>query len=277
MTDYHTHIGQFYNLYTKPSELVRIMDFVNMEYFATSSTTICEGDYKKVQGELNELIRLVGNRVLPVLWIMPQMFSDGGLQRFLDSNIPWKMIKIHPKLHPLAWHSNSKNLQKVVQLAKKMSLPLLIHTGEFAGCYPSLFEKAIRNNPSVTFILAHGRPLEETLTLMQRYPNVLTDTAFMPIEQIAKICATGLTKRILWGTDIPIQLHYNQNENLIVYYQNRMKEVRKTIRVQDYNTIMGNHLYLSETVIAETLDDAIASLKEQYPDAYSIREADPWR
>ncbi len=33
----------------------------------------------------------------------------------------------------------------------------------------------------------------------------------------------------------------------------------------------------SETVIAETLEDAIASLKEQYPDAYSIREADPWR
>jgi predicted TIM-barrel fold metal-dependent hydrolase len=277
MTDYHTHIGQFYDIYTSPEDFVRIMDAVKMERFACSSTTICEGKYDKVLAEMSEMLQLAGNRFLPVLWITPKMLRNGELQRFLDNNIPWKMLKIHPQLHPLAWHSNSKNLQKVIQLAKKMSLPLLIHTGEFAGCYPSLFEKAIRNNPSVTFILAHGRPLEETLTLMQRYPNVLTDTAFMPIEQIAKICATGLTKRILWGTDIPIQLHYNQNENLIVYYQNRMKEVRETIRFQDYNTIMGNHFYLSETVISETLEDAIASLKEKYPDAYSIREADPWR
>ena len=32
----------------------------------------------------------------------------------------------------------------------------------------------------------------------------------------------------------------------------------------------------SETVIAETLEDAIASLKEEYPNAYTIRERDHW-
>ena len=32
-----------------------------------------------------------------------------------------------------------------------------------------------------------------------------------------------------------------------------------------------------KSVIAKTLDDAIASLKEEFPNAYSIREADHWR
>ena len=31
-----------------------------------------------------------------------------------------------------------------------------------------------------------------------------------------------------------------------------------------------------KTVIAETLEDAIASLKEEYPNAYTIRERDHW-
>lgn len=277
MTDYHTHIGQFYDIYTSPEELLRILDAAGVERFACSSTSICEGKYDKVLAEMSEMQQLAGNRFLPVLWITPEMLRNGKLQRFLDSNIPWKMLKIHPQLHPLAWHSNSKNLQKVIRWAKKMSLPLLIHTGEFAGCYPSLFEKSIRNNPSVTFILAHGRPLEETLMLLQRYPNVFADTAFMSVDNLATLCRHNLAHRILWGSDIPIQLHYNQNENIVVYYKNRMKEVRETIRAQDYNTIMGNHLYLSETVIAKTLDDAIVSLKEKYPNVYSIREADPRR
>ena len=158
MTDHHTHIGQFYDLYTSPSELVRMVDVVGVEQFATSSTTICEGNYRKVLAEMSELVGMAGNRVLPVLWILPQMLSDGGLQQFLDSGIQWKMLKIHPQLHPLSWHCGSRNLQKVIRLAKRLQLPLMIHTGEFAGCYPFLFERSIRNNPSVTFILAHGRP-----------------------------------------------------------------------------------------------------------------------
>ena len=34
---------------------------------------------------------------------------------------------------------------------------------------------------------------------------------------------------------------------------------------------------LSRRVIAKTLEDAIASLKEEYPNAYSIREVDHWK
>lgn len=242
MTDYHTHIGQFYDIYTSPSELIRTMDSVGVERFACSSTTICEGDYDKVLAEMSELQTLAGDRLLPILWIVPQMLHDDGLQRFLDSGIRWRMLKIHPQLHPLEWQCGGTNLQKVLRLAKQMHVPLLIHTGEFAGCYPSLFERAIRYNPSVMFILAHGRPIDETIALLQRYPNVLTDTAFMPVEQIAELCRIGFSRRILWGTDIPIQRYYNRDENLVAHYQNRLIELQNVISPNDYETIMNNHL-----------------------------------
>ncbi len=242
MIDYHTHIGQFYDFYTSPSELIHTMDSVGVERFACSSTTICEGNYDKVLMEMSELQMSAGHRLLPVLWIVPQMLQDDELQRFLDSDIRWRMLKIHPQLHPLEWKCGGDNLRKVLRLAKQMQVPLLIHTGEFAGCYPLLFERAIRYNPSVMFILAHGRPIDETITLLLRYPNVVTDTAFMPVEHIAELCRLGLSYRILWGTDIPIQRYYNHDESLVDYCKNRLIELRNLISSKDYKTIMSNHL-----------------------------------
>ena len=242
MTDHHTHIGQFYDIYTSPSELIRIMDSVGVEQFACSSTTICEGDYNKVLLEMSELLMLTGHRLLPVLWIVPQMLHNDGLQRFLDSGIRWRMLKIHPQLHPLEWQCGGENLRKVLRLAKQMHVPLLLHTGVFAGCYPSLFERAIRYNPSVMFILAHGRPLDETVNMLQRYPNVLTDTAFMPIEHIAKLCCLNLSHRILWGTDIPIPHYYNRKEDCVTYYKNRLHELQKAVSEKHYHLILNNHL-----------------------------------
>jgi len=239
MTDHHTHIGQFYDIYTPPSELIRFMDSVGVGQFACSSTTICEGDYDKVLLEMLELQMSAGHRLLPVLWIVPQMLYDDGLQRFLDSGIPWRMLKIHPQLNPLAWKCGGDNLRKVLRLAKQIQVPVLIHTGEFAGCYPLLFERAIRYNPSVMFILAHGRPIDGTITLLQHYPNVLTDTAFMPVEHIAELSQRGLSHKILWGTDIPIQKYYNRSENLIDYYQNRLIELQKNILLSAKNQKRG--------------------------------------
>lgn len=242
MTDHHTHIGQFYDIYTSPLELVQVMDAVGVELFASSSTSICEEDYGKVLAEMSELVCLAGNRVLPVLWIIPQMLSDGGFERFMNSGIQWRMLKIHPQLHPLSWQCGSRNLQKVIRLAKRLQIPLLIHTSEFAGCYPSLFERAIHYNPSVTFILAHGRPLDETVNMLQRYPNVLTDTAFMPIEHIAELCCLNLSHRILWGTDIPIPHYYNRKEDCVTYYKNRLHELQKAVSEKHYHLILNNHL-----------------------------------
>lgn len=235
--DTHIHVGQFRELYESPKELVEYLSSVGVSRFAVSSTTICEYDYDKVIYEMKELQTLCGNRLIPVLWILPEMLQDGGLNKLMDSKIHWRCLKIHPQLHPETWLPESKELRWVVSMASILQCPLLIHTGEMAGCYPHLYETVIEKNNNVTFILAHGRPIDETICLMEKYKNVWTDTAFMPIENICKLCEEKLSERVLWGSDYPITKYYYHQTDMKTYYLGLIKQLKETINNDDFERI----------------------------------------
>lgn len=235
--DAHTHVGQFYDLYTSPTELKAFFDSVGVERFAASSTTICAGDYEKVMDEIKELVAICGNRFLPVLWITPSMLKDGGLFKMMDSGISWQCLKIHPQLHPMAWQGNSHEMKWVVSMASVLQMPLLIHTGEMEGCYPKFYEKTIAGFPNVTFILAHGRPINDTIKLMKKHSNVWVDTAFMPIEHICKLCDEKLSERVLWGTDYPITKYYNPQDDMKTYYLDLIWQLKDSVDNDDFERI----------------------------------------
>ena len=237
MIDAHIHIGQFYDLYTFPTELKHFLDFVGVERFAASSTTICAGDYEKVMDEIKELVAICGNRFLPVLWITPSMLKDGGLFKMMDSGISWQCLKIHPQLHPMAWQGDSHEMKWVASMASVLQMPLLIHTGEMEGCYPKFYEKTIAGFPNVTFILAHGRPINDTIELMKKHSNVWVDTAFMPIEHICKLCDEKLSERVLWGTDYPIPKYYNPQDEMKTYYLDLIWQLKNAVNNDDFERI----------------------------------------
>ena len=237
LIDSHIHVGQFYDLFFSPAELKNFLDSVGVESFAASSTSICEAKYDNVLAEIKGLRQLCGNRYLPVLWILPQMLNDGGLEHFLNSGIQWRCLKIHPQLHPDAWLNNSIELRQIVSLARVMQMPLLIHTGEKEGCYPVLYEKSFQENPDVTFILAHGRPIEETIEMMKEYPNVWCDTAFMPTENILKLCNENLSGRVLWGSDYPIPKFYYPNIDMKEYYKNKLDSFKNKSTKEQFEQV----------------------------------------
>ena len=69
LSDAHIHVGQFNDIYTSPQEVVAFMQQAGVEKYAVMSTTIWEEDYKKVLNEMRELVTLVPQSVLPILWI----------------------------------------------------------------------------------------------------------------------------------------------------------------------------------------------------------------
>ena len=71
------------------------------------------------------------------------------------------------------------------------------------------------------------------------------------------------------------ELHEVSYENVADTLDNLLE--KKGLRIFNCEVFMDRYWSLSESVISETHDDAIASLKEKYPNAYSIRESDPWR
>ena len=235
--DSHIHFGQFYDLYTSPTELKRFLDSVGVERFAASSTTICESDYDKVIAETRELADVCGSRFLPVLWITQPMLKDGGLFQLMDAGIRWRCLKIHPQLHPTTWIDDSHEMKWVVSMASVLQMPLLIHTGEREGCYPKLYEKVVSDFTNVTFILAHGRPINDTIELMKKYPNVWCDTAFMPTENIVKLCDEKLSNHVLWGTDYPIPKYYYPEKDLRTYYLDLAQKLVDSISQEDFELI----------------------------------------
>lgn len=235
--DAHIHVGQFRELYESPKELVEYLSSVGASRIAVSSTTTCKEDYDKVIYELQELKRTEKDNIIPILWLTIPSLHNGESDKLLNSDIDWKCVKIHPALSPNGWGDDTDNMEMVIAIAKNLKVPLLIHTGETLGCNPLNFEKSIKKHHDVPFILAHGRPIGQTIEMMKKYPNVWCDTAFMPTENIVNLCKENLQERVLWGSDYPIPKYYYPQEDMKAYYLGLVQQLRNTVDNEDFERI----------------------------------------
>lgn len=237
LSDAHIHIGQFYDIYTSPAEMNSFLKDVGVEAVAFSSTTTCEENYSKVLDEVTEFCELFGRLCIPILWVTPSLLKDSYLLEKFKCNVNWKCLKVHPQLSPKEWNAKSDNYTLVLELAKQLNVPILIHTGVVQNCHPLQLESLFRANRKQTFIMAHGRPFNEALYIMQKYDNVYVDTAFMLNENIVNLVELGLADRILWGTDYPIIKFYERDINYYNYYKQLLFDLKEKIRNEDYSKI----------------------------------------
>lgn len=221
--DAHVHFGRFYNRYYRPDWVIDLLKQSGVDYFAISSTTTCSEDYPKVRQEFESVMEEPG--LLPVMWITPYSL-EGNIAWLLESDVKWRMIKIHPFLNKTEWNPGGSLFAEVLDIARELSLPLLIHTGGDECCRADLYEDAVRCNPDITFVLAHGRPVESASGIARQYDNAYVDTAFMPIEHIKDFVDAGLSNKLLWGTDLCIPKYFKPDLNLHTYYSERLNEVR---------------------------------------------------
>ena len=88
----------------------------------------------------------------------------------------------------------------------------------------------------VRIILAHGRPLDECITVMKECPNVFADTAFMPVNNIVRLKDEGLITRVLWGTDFPV-MRYFYDIPPEDYYAQKVIEAGNALGESDFTRI----------------------------------------
>ena len=228
--DSHMHVGQFYDKYYSPSFLAGVISSFNIKKVLISSTTTCEENYIKVISEIKQLIALSKEKILPVLWVTPKMLKSNKLSYMLESGIKWECIKIHGFIHN--WPPNGKLFQRVIELAIKMQLPILIHSGGDKKCDAGSYLKVIKRNPKQIFILAHGRPIGEALNVIKQCHNAYVDTAFMPVEDILFLIENNVENKILFGTDFPITIHYDSKQNANKWYEKRLLELTSIMTEQ---------------------------------------------
>lgn len=243
--DTHVHVGQFFDDYYSPEWLINTCKHIGISAIAVSSTTTCEENYDKVLHELTELQRQDEIVVCPILWVSPYMLQSGGIKKMLDSTIQWKCIKVHNYQQKGAWGDSTGSLMmQVVSLAQRLHVPILLHTGN-EYCYPDDYLPLIEKCPEQIFILAHSRPVDQTINAMLTHPNVWADTAFTPIFNIKQLVDAGLTDRILWGTDLPIVGYYASEKHkqhglqfdFVTYYNSLLMQLRKSISEPDFEKL----------------------------------------
>lgn len=229
LIDSHMHMGQFFNDYFTAKYVYDFTRICEINKFLVSSTSTCENDIEKVLKEFKRLYEIAKGHILPCLWLTETILDSPKYNLYFESGIHWYCIKIHPSLYPNEWQVGSAKMKSLISLAHSLEIPLLIHTGYDIICRSDKYEKEIASNPDVMFILAHGRPLDASLTILKSYPNVYVDTAFMSPEDIVKLVKLGYENRILWGSDFPIYIIYYPKINPIYYYRHRLNYIKKRI------------------------------------------------
>ena len=236
--DNHVHVGWFTDGYHSPQEVWNSVVATGVDGMVVSSTSTCAELYKVVIREMLELVRLGGERVRPILWLTPRMMKCRyALPLMLRSKIKWHGIKLHPEAHP-EWVGNKRLMNKALEVARTLNVPVMIHTGNRNSCHAARFAPLIAENDEVTFILAHGRPLDETIAILQRCDNVYVDTSFMPTEDVCELINRGLAERVIFGSDAPINKIYYRDITTTVYIRQQIDELRQCLPSATVNTIL---------------------------------------
>lgn len=223
INDSHVHVGQFYDKYYSPEYIHSVISTLRINKYLVSSTTSCEENYSKVISEIQQLIKLGKEKVLPVLWITPRIIKNNKLTFMLESKIDWKCIKIHGFIHN--WPPNGKLFGQVIDLALKLQVPILIHSGGDKKCDAGSYLRVIKKHPEQIFILAHGRPIQEAIDIIKQCDNAYVDTAFMPLEDLKRLVEIGYIDRFLFGTDFPITIHNEPDLSDKDWYKSRISEI----------------------------------------------------
>ena len=233
MTDEHVHVGQFEDIYYDPIEICDIVMSTGMESLAFSSVSSCINNihYSDIEKEIKSFLTHISYSdavIRPFLWFVPNYIYQNIKLESMFEEIPYKGIKLHPYAH--SWCFDDKRhmemLHNIFDYASRNSIPILIHTGYNVVDNADRFEQFIGEYPLAKCILAHCRPLNVTIRLLQEYTNAYCDTAFTKKSDILKIISMGLQNKIVFGSDFPIT-HYFKRQ-----YPSCLKDSLVSLREQ---------------------------------------------
>ncbi len=220
--DFHVHVGQFYQKYYSPQNVIEAVLLAGIKSIVFSSTSAGVSSDNKaemielhdfVQNEVSDTLELAskaGIEAKAFLWVSPEFWKAGfSLEKDLESGL-YAGIKLNPRTFFERYSPDEQDeiVEKTFCVARDFNLPILLHTGidEGLDC-PKRFERFFKDFSTVSVTLAHIRDYETCIDYFARYNNLLGDTAFASDEAINAVCNAGFVDRLRFGTDFPVT-HY---------------------------------------------------------------------
>jgi len=237
--DCHVHYGQFREDSYDSKEIIQWFDELGIDKVGIMPVGTGWGsDFPRDQKIMKSL---PGERFVPYLWVSPEMVDADPTLKTYDT-LNYKVIKIHAYALK-EWDAMPDKIRTVIQAAYIKGVPVMFHTGGWRGSNAIQFYKFCREFPEVKFILAHGKPISQTLTVLKGAKNAFVDNSFMDIESMKLICDAGLSKRILFGTDFPVMKTFWPEINLMDWYRNHVMELIQTFGEKDFMVWANENFY----------------------------------
>lgn len=166
-----------------------------------------------------------------------------GLERLISEN---RDVVVGLKIHP--YHSNTpfddEKVEPYMLLAKKYSLPVVVHTGNSYNDSPERVYNVAKRHPDMKFVMAHmGLGSDNTLAikLMGMADNLYADTTWVPVETTLEVIRLYGSGRVMFGSDNPIDgvdTYYCNREGEPSLYRQYFGELKEKISQKDYENLM---------------------------------------
>lgn len=210
--DAHGHIGthpDFPAYKVDPAEMVQVMDHLNIEKLAVTSTLACFHDCPRGNAEIAAVIKEFPQRFLGYITVNPNPLGEaiGQLETYSFFRDP-PLIKLHPDLHK--YPVTGPNYQPIWDYAHQTHAIVLAHTWDSdPNCGPLLFSGIARRFPQARILLGHSgvswRGYHQAVEVARECPNTFLDISGSQSHRtVLEYCAAAVgADRILFGSDMP--------------------------------------------------------------------------
>jgi predicted TIM-barrel fold metal-dependent hydrolase len=212
IADCHGHLGvhpDFPAYKADPKAMVGVMDHLNIEKLAITSTLACYNDCPRGNEEVDAALRQYPTRFWGYITVNPNPPEQGlaELRKWAHFHSP-PLIKFHPGLHKYPVHG--KHYQPIWEYADETAAVVLVHTWDSdPNCGPLLFPSIARAHPNARILLGHSgvtwRGYLQAIEAAKAAPNLYLDLAGSQHHRlILEQCVAELgAERILFGSDLP--------------------------------------------------------------------------
>lgn len=210
--DCHGHIGvhpDFPAYQADADAMVAVMDQLNIERLAVTSTLACYNDCPRGNAEIEAVLRRHPDRFFGYITVNPNPPGQAvaELERWKGFHRP-PLIKLHPALHKYPVHG--EHYKPIWDYANQHEAVVLVHTWDSdPNCGPLLFPPIARAHPKARILLGHSgvtwRGIMQAMEAAEAAPNLFLDLASSQRHRlILEKCARRVgAERILFGSDMP--------------------------------------------------------------------------
>jgi uncharacterized protein len=210
--DCHGHLGthvDFPAYQAEPEAMLAVMDHLNIERLAVTSTLACYNDCPRGNAEVNALLERFPARFLGYVTVNPNPPGEAlaELERWAHFHNP-PLIKLHPGLHH--YPVTGGHYGPIWDYANRTAAIVLVHTWDSdPNCGPLLFPEVAKAYPRARILLGHSgvtwRGYHQAMAAAEQAPNLFLDLSGSQHHRLILERAVERlgAERILFGSDLP--------------------------------------------------------------------------